>query len=255
MSVRPAIKAKSNLHIANWIIGNFPEDHQNLTYLEPYCGNANVLFNKEKSQIEVINDLDLGIIQIYRALRDEPKEFIRRLKLCKYSQETFDKCFKKEESKDYLEHAVNEYILRRMSRSGLKKSFAWSEKIRGGQPGEINAWESALKELPNLGDRLKEVFLFNKKAIEIIQIFDLKSSLLYIDPPFLYETKVSKTVYSSEMSTEEHIELSRILNNFKGKVILSGIPSPLYNRLYKNWNQKKKKASKGKKAEILWLNY
>lgn len=261
---RPAFKIHGGKYfLAQWIIENFPENYQEMVYIEPYAGGLNTLFNKEKSKTEIINDLELGIIQIYRALRDEPKEFSRRLSLCKYSEETFIRATKKENITDYLEHAVNDYILRRMSRGGMKKTFAWSERQRGGKPGEINAWETALKELPSLSKRLQEVFIFNKPAIKIIESFNSDNSFVYADPPYLHETRVSKNVYDSEMSTEDHIELARLLNNFKGKVILSGYQSPLYKRLYKDWNTKKKKIAnhssqqkiKEQKTEIIWMNY
>lgn len=264
MKTRPVFKCHGGkYYLAQWIISHFPEDRENMTYVEPYCGGANVLLNKEKSKVEIINDIDLTLINIYRALRDEPKDFIRRLNLCKYCQETFDKALNKAPQEDYLDSAINEFILRRMSRGGLKKAFAWSNRLRGGKPGDVNAWETALKSLPDLSTRLNGVFIFNKQAIEVIQAFNTPDTLLYCDPPYLLETRVSKTVYSSELSTDDHIELAHVLNNFNGKVVLSGYASPLYNRLYKDWNADKKKisnhssqqAKKDKKTEMLWKNY
>jgi DNA adenine methylase len=262
--IRPAIKCHGGkYYLGSWITSHFPTDHVKMTYVEPYCGGANVLFNKEKSIAEVINDIDLSLVNIYRALRDEPKDFIRRLNLCKYCEETFLKAQTKPQQEDYLDNAINEFIVRRMSRGGLKKAFAWSNRMRGGQPGDVNAWKTALETLPALSERLQEVFIFNKPALQVIQAFNSENTLLYCDPPYLHETRVSKTVYSSELSTDDHIELAYSLNNFNGKVILSGYASPLYNRLYKNWNSDKKKvanhssqkAKKEKKTEMLWKNF
>jgi site-specific DNA-adenine methylase len=59
------------------------------------------------------------------------------------------------------------------------------------------------------------------------------------------------------MDTNDHIELAHSLNAFQGKALISGYASPLYNRLYKEWNIEKKKiaSSKETKVEILWKNY
>jgi DNA adenine methylase len=65
------------------------------------------------------------------------------------------------------------------------------------------------------------------------------------------------------MMVDDHRELAEILNNFKGKVLISGYPSRLYNQLYKNWKCEKKKmpnhASQQKvkpvKIELLWRNF
>lgn len=262
--VRPIFKCHGGkFYICDWVISNFPENYAEMTYLEPFCGGANVLLNKEQSVIEIVNDLDPSVIQIYQALRDEPKEFIRRLNLCKYCEETFTRATKKTQYDDYLDQAVNEFIIRRMSRGGLKKAFAWSNRLRGGQPGDVNAWMTAIKGLSDLSERINEVYIFNKPAIEIMKSFNSPNTLLYCDPPYLHETRVSKTVYSSEMTTDDHIELAHALNAFEGKAMISGYASPLYNRLYKEWNVEKKKIAnhssqqkvKEKKVEIIWKNY
>lgn len=266
-TIRPVFKCHGGkFYLAQWIISHFPANYAEMTYLEPYCGGANVLLNKQKSSIEVINDLDDNIVRIYQALRDEPKEFIRRLNLCKYCEKTFERAAKKAktaEFDDYLDQAVNEFIVRRMSRGGLKKAFAWSNRLRGGQPGDVNAWETALKGLPDLAERLKEVYAFSKPAIEVMKTFNQPDAFVYCDPPYLHETRVSKTVYSSEMTTDDHIELAHMLNSWNGKAMLSGYMSPLYRRLYRDWNIEKKKISnhssqqksKEKKVEILWKNF
>lgn len=263
-TIRPVFKCHGGkFYLAKWVIDNFPENYENMTYIEPYIGGANVLINKKKSVNEIMSDLDANIIEIYHALRDEPKELIRRLNLCKYCEETFERASKKTKFDDYLDHAVNEFIVKRMSRGGLGKAFAWSNRTRGGQPGDVNAWQTAIKGLPNLAERLKEVYIFNKPAIDVIKAFDSPNSFTYCDPPYLHETRVSKTVYASEMSTEDHIELAHTLNAFQGKAMISGYMSPLYARLYKNWNVEKKKIAnhssqkktKDKKIEILWKNF
>jgi DNA adenine methylase len=265
-TVRPAFKCHGGkYYLSQWIVSNFPEKYVDMTYVEPFCGGANILFNKERSKKEIINDLDINIINIYRALRDESKEFIRRLNICKYCEDTFERASKKSllPFDDYLDHAINEFIIRRMSRGGLKKNFAWSKRMRGGQPGDVNAWETAIENLPFLSKRLQEVYILNKKAIDIIQNFNEENTMIYCDPPYLHETRVSKSVYSSEMNTDDHIELAHILNSFSGKVMISGYDSPLYKRLYKEWNVEKKKIvnhssqqkSKNKKTEVIWKNY
>lgn len=264
--IRPAFKCHGGkYYLSDWIISHFPENYQEYTYLEPYCGGANVLLNKEKSVLEAVCDTDITIVQIFRAIRDEPKEFARRLNLVKYCQETFDRALKRENGPfdDYLDQAVNEYILRRMSRGGLRKAFAWSNRLRGGQPGDLNAWKTALKLLPTLAERVKEVYIFNKPAVEVIKTFNTKNVLVYADPPYLHDTRRSTDTYAHEMSIDDHIELARTLNGFAGKVILSGYPSPLYSRLFKDWNCERKKIanhssqSKAKemKTEMIWKNF
>ena len=46
----------SKWSIAEWIISFFPGHH---SYLEAFFGSGAVLFNKPRSNIETVNDLDL----------------------------------------------------------------------------------------------------------------------------------------------------------------------------------------------------
>lgn len=241
-------KANHNRQIiAKWIKTHLPENYKDLCYLEPYCVGANLLISKEKSYMEILNDSDALALEIFRCLRDEPKEFLKRLERFSFCEETFIKMKNKTSAKDYLERAVSEYVLRKMSQLELKKNFCKKSSIE---------WEKSLLNLNCLSNRLQEVFFFNNKAIDIIKVFDSDKTLLYCDPPHLYENKNSKTVYFSDMDTNDHIQLSHALNSFKGKVIISGVTSPLYNRLYKNWSMHRCKIKKkGKKSEVIWKNF
>jgi DNA adenine methylase len=265
--LRPAFKSfGGKFYLANWIINQFPDNYQQMDYLEPYCSGASVLLNKQlvtsPGGCEIISDLDVGVINVLRAIRDQPKELITKLKKVKYNEATFNKA-QEDKSEDYLDKAVNEFILRRMSRGGLKKSFAWSDRERGGQPGDVNAWKTIIKLIPDISNRLSTVHILNKPALELIKVFNSENTMLYCDPPYLPETRVSKNAYEFEMSEKNHIDLANILNNFRGKVILSGYQSKLYKKLYKGWKASKKvianHASQQKikptQTEMLWLNY
>ena len=108
--IRPVVKIHGGKrYLAKWIISLFPPNYQKMVYLEPFCGAGSVFLNKEASIEEAICDIDRGIINIFWALRDEPKEFIGRLKRVKYNENTCNRAQKKLElvSDDYLESAVN----------------------------------------------------------------------------------------------------------------------------------------------------
>jgi DNA adenine methylase len=267
-TLRPPFKCHGGKHyLAEWVIGLFPKDYEDYDYVEPFIGAGSVLLNKlpPHKHVEVINDLDVGVSQIFRALRDEPEHFIARLKKITYSERVFKRELKRQNGQfeDYLDHAVSEFVVRRMSRGGLKKAFGWSDRQRGGQPGDVNAWKTILKHLPLITERVKNIRIFNKPAIEIISAFDGDKVLLYVDPPYAPESRVSKKAYTHEMTTADHTKLAEELGKFRGKVILSGYPCPLYDELYADWRCEKKKIvnhssqqkTKKLKTECCWMNY
>lgn len=268
--LRPVIKTHGGKwYLHQWIISHFPKDYQNYNYVEPFCGGANVGLNKLPAidgRIEVWNDLNPGTIEIYKSLKIEPELFIKKIKKINYSERVFNKAIKVSSNMfdDYIDHAVNEFTLRRMSRDGLKESFALSDRKRGGKSGDINAWDTIIDQLPLISNRLKNVLLFNKNAIDIIKSFDDQNTLLYCDPPYLKETRVSPDAYGEyEMTDEQHEELYKTIRKFKGKVIISGYLSELYKDLYSEWkcykykipNHSSQQKKKPIKVECIWTNF
>lgn len=264
--LRPPVKIHGGkYYLSNWVIEHFPKGYEKLEYIEPFCGGGSVFLNKKPSEkIEILNDIDLGMVQIWRALRDEPGHFIGRIKRTKYCERVFTREIRKSAPfKDYMEHAVHDYVLRRMSRGGLKQAFAWSNRTRGGQPGDVNAWETMKEYLPLISERVNGCYIFNRSAIDVISAFNNSDSFCYCDPPYLQETRESKNAYEFEMSTDDHVALAEKLLQFKGFVAVSGYPSSLYNRLFKDWRCSRKRianhasqtAAKKKKTECLWMNY
>lgn len=234
-------------YVSQWIIEQLPPDHQELDYIEPFAGAAGVYLNKPKSnRIEVINDSDLGIIQVFRALRDEPNQFISRIAHTKYCENTYNKSIKKTEFEDYLDHAVNEFICRKMSQKGLKKKFSMSRQLIDKVSKDVHAWKLNGVSLTAISERVQDVYLLNLPAQQVIKTFDEKESLFYIDPPPPPTDIKNK---QCEMSVEDHIDLATLLKTCKAKVLISGENTSFYKKLYKSWRSVKSK------DEIVWMNY
>jgi DNA adenine methylase len=61
--------------------------------------------------------------------------------------------------------------------------------------------------------------------------------LYCLDPPYLQETRTSPEVYSYEMTVEQHAQLLDLIRRVKGKVMLSGYYSKLYEEMLAGWNR------------------
>lgn len=264
--LRPPVKTHGGkFFLCNWVIEHFPTNYQELTYCELCCGGASVMLNKATSVEEIINDRDRGVVSIFKALRDEPKELIDRLKKIPYTESSFRSALddSRTSMEDYLDRAVNEYVLRRMSRGGMKKAFAWSDRKRGGKPGDVNAWDTMLRQLPYIADRVRNVIILNREFREVAKIWDDDNVLVYLDPPYLPETRTAAEIYDNEMSVEDHIELLNYVKNGRSKIIISGYSSSLYNKHLNGWrtaykevaNHSGQNASKERRMEMLWMNY
>lgn len=263
MKLRSCIKIHGGKNrLSKYIIESFPVNYQKMTYVETHGGAGNVLQTKIRSAREIYNDLDPELVNVFWHVVFGGDEFFRQLRDIPYTKESFE--FAKAKKDSDSSRAVAEIVLRRMSRGGLQKEFAWSERLRGGMPGDVNSWITFLKQLEQLRSRWSGVLFHNKKANDIISRYDSLNTLFYIDPPYLPVTRRALKIYGQyEMTEEQHVELAGVLNSVKGKVILSGYPSSLYDTLYSGWRQVQKSvknnSGQGKKkqdrTEVLWFNW
>ena len=129
--------------------------------------------------------------------------------------------------------------------------------------GNVSEWLSAIEGLPEVHSRLSRVLIENMPALELIRREDTPGTLFYCDPPYLHETRTARDAYSHEMSEEEHRQLLATLLECKGKVMLSGYSSALYESALGKWRRHTfelpNNAAGGEKkrrmTEVLWCNF
>ncbi len=77
----------SKWSLAKWIISFFPEHH---SYLEPFFGSGAVLFNKPRSNIETVNDLDGNVVNLFEWIRKDPERLAHEIYWTPYSRKVYD---------------------------------------------------------------------------------------------------------------------------------------------------------------------
>ncbi|MBW9274776.1 MAG: DNA adenine methylase [Candidatus Thiodiazotropha sp. (ex. Lucinisca nassula)] len=107
---------------------------------------------------------------------------------------------------------------------------------------------------------LEGVELVCDDAVSVLESFDYDQAgrtLIYVDPPYLHETRSSKKRYRYEYTREDHVRLLRCLLDIPADVILSGYPSELYSDLLKDWRTLEFQVMTrgGVRTEKLWMNY
>lgn len=261
-------------YLADRIIKLMPEHTH---YVEPYAGGLSVLLAKPaeliKGHSEVVNDLNGGLSNFWDVLSSEElfSELKCRLESTPFSERIWETAALQNQAttpkEDMVDSAVRFFIQYRQSRQGLGKDFATlsRNRTRRGMNEQVSSWLAAVEGLPEAHERLKRVVVLNRDAAQVIQQQDGTNSFFYLDPPYLHETRTAKNAYEFEMSRDEHKNLLNVLLNVKGKFILSGYRSDLYDEFAQlsNWQrvdiQIDNKASSAKKketkTECLWMNF
>jgi DNA adenine methylase len=215
-----------------------------------------------RAAVEVASDLNGDLIGLYHVLQSDLGALAGVIDSLRYTEATFDQAVSWLASDDPLEHAVGFLVRNRFSRGGLGKDFAWSNRLRGGQPGDQNAWTTFKGELPRIARRLARVELRCQDAVEVIREFDGPGTVVYADPPYVRSTRTARDTYSHEMSDTDHARLLETITRCHGMVIISGYPHPLYDEAlaggeritFDMANHAGQGRSKQRRTEVLWMN-
>ncbi len=201
-------------------------------YVEPFGGGGSVLLNRPRSQIEVYNDLDRQLVNLFTVLRDSDlySSFRRRVALMPYSREEFNRCLGFEELDNPVDRAVAFYTALNQSVSGkrLATTGDWS---RNRTINNADRWFARQHTLVAVHDRIRHVQLECRDAIAILQEWDTPDTTFYCDPPYLLETRGKNKYYAVEPGDDWHKDLVACLLEVQGNVVLSGYEHPVYQRL------------------------
>jgi DNA adenine methylase len=252
-------------YMAKELINLFPE-HK--LYCEVFGGAAHVIFKKQVSKIEVYNDIHEGLTTFWRVLRDKEKRniLIEKLAFTPYSRKEFEESKNWEDTMDEVEKARKFYIATMQSRSG---NGGWAYSVsyeRRNMASTVSKWWSNIDNLDMAIKRFASIQIENLDFEECIKKYDKKSTLFYLDPPYVKETRKQKNSYKHEMTEEDHRKLVNILLKVKGKVILSGYDNEIYKDLEdKGWTKRLLKEvpkssinhlrNEKKGQEYVWINF
>jgi DNA adenine methylase len=244
-------------YLADWIMSHFPCGWT--TYVEPFVGGGAVLLSVDAKRQRVAGDLDAGLISLYREVQQLSPSFLEKVRSLKYCQDTFDEWRAAGGTMTQEDLAVKTLVTRRFSRGGSGTAFAWSARLRGGQPGDLNAWENFVARLPSISRQLRGVEFCCEDAVTLMSAYDLPETLFYLDPPYVHETRVSTQLYTYEMTLADHRRLVAAVATLRGACIISGYSHPLYDSL--GWRRVTKdmpchqsqSSEKPRREEVLWI--
>jgi DNA adenine methylase len=248
----------------DFILPHLPEDA--IHFCDVFGGSAAVLINRKPAQLETYNDLDSELVNFFETLRNQEEKLIKAISLTPFSREELIKACCSEPKLSKLERARRFYVRARQTRTGLAQTSSegrWAHCVltsRAGMSGAVSRWLGAIDGLPEIVQRLQRVQIENAPALEVIERYDTEETLFYLDPPYVHESRGDSAAYGHEMIDAEHVELADLLHSIRGRAVLSGYRTQLYDKLFAQWTRidapiKICNSSKGKRQESLWLNF
>ena len=199
--------------LAKKIIPLIPE---HTCYCEVFCGAAWLLFKKEESEIEIINDINADLVTLYRVIKHHLEEFIRYFKWILVARDEFDR-FKLEDPATLtdIQRAVRFYYLLKAGYGSRIESPSFSvSTLRHSNFNLLRIEE----ELSAAHLRLSRVYVENMPYAEVIKRYDRPHTFFYIDPPYHgCEDYYGHNIFSRDDFTR----LRDLLSGISGKFIMS----------------------------------
>lgn len=210
-----------------------------VTYVEPFGGAASVLLSKQPSQIEVYNDVDCEVVNLFHVLRDPAQraKLEEAIYFTPYSRQEFLDAY---QDTDCNVERARRMIVRAQQgfgSAGATKGGTGFRRLGGRNKNyEVRLWANYSERLQQCAERLKSVVIENQDFATVINQYDGAETLFFVDPPYVESTRTSNVqAYRHEMTDDQHIALIEQLHNVDGMVVLSGYDSDLYNSRLADW--------------------
>ncbi|EUJ27349.1 DNA adenine methylase [Listeria cornellensis] len=234
MSVKPILNYPGSKRKMAKLLANKMPGHS--TYLEPFAGSLAMLFEKEKSIKETVNDLDGRVVNLFRVIRNHPEELKRLLQYTPFSREEYQNSYVVND--DPIEDA-RLFLVRCWMAIGAKTSdiTGWRSCIAPNSPDTPRQWNSLHDRIDPIVERLKDVQIENQDALKLIERYNRPYVFIYADPPYPLSTR-SNRMYANEMTDDDHMALLEKLKEHTGPVWLSSYENDLYNQELPNWEKR-----------------
>lgn len=184
------------------------------TYVEPFCGGAQVFFQKEPSPVEVLNDLDGELINFLRVCQHHHDELIRSLRFAISSRRWYDLYRRQDvETLTDIQRAARFLYLQKNTYAGRVRSQSYNSNVL--QAGRFKPTHVAAL-LTETAKRLERVQLENRPYDRVLTYFDRPTTLFYCDPPY-----VGLPFYKFNFSDADFDRLAHQLGTLQGKFLLS----------------------------------
>jgi DNA adenine methylase len=197
------------------IIDLLPADAE--CFVEVFAGAAWVLFGKESHAVEVLNDADGHLVNLWRVMKWRKAELLEGVHQYLYSREMFMELRQWEpEGKCEMERAVWYYLLIQMAFGAdlsdtQKPGFGFRNKSRG----DLFLIKS-LYQFDEASKRLRGVFIENSDFSKVIKRYDQPRTIFFCDPPYL-----GTCGYAEAFGMEQHIALRDKLKAIEGRFLLT----------------------------------
>jgi Site-specific DNA methylase len=205
------------------IISLFPSNGVE-KYVEVFGGAAWVLFGTEQqSKTEIYNDINGELVNLFRCVKYHYGELQRELRFALNSREMFLNYRSQIQAEGLtdIQRAARYFMIIKLSYGSDRRTYGCTAK-------NISKMTDYLEKA---SERLAHVLIEHRTFEDILKAYDSPGTLFYLDPPYHGTEKY----YDSEFSEDLHKKLCCLLQQIKGRFILSYNDDDFIRSLYSNF--------------------
>lgn len=204
----------------------FPLFPRHSCYVEPFAGGAALFFLRPvPAEVEVLNDINGDLVNLYRVVQHHLEEFIRQFKWALSSRQVFKWLQEtRPETLTDIQRAARFYYLQQSAFGGRVDGQSYGTATT--QPPGLNLLriEEALSAAHL---RLSNTYIEHLSWSECIRRYDRPHTLFYCDPPY-WQTEG----YGVPFGFEQYEEMAELIGLIKGKAIISLNDHPDIRRVF-----------------------
>ena len=183
-------------------------------YVEPFAGGAALYFLKPPSDVEVLNDVNGELVNLYRVVKHHLEEFVRQFKWGLISRQIYGWLQKTpEETLTDIQRAARFYYLQKMAFGG--KVVGQNFGIATTSAPRLNLLRIE-EELSAAHLRLSRTYIEHLPWEDCIRRYDRPHTLFYLDPPYW-----GTEGYGVEFGLEQYARMVELARSIKGHMVIS----------------------------------
>ena len=254
----------SKWNIADQLVELIPSHH---SYLEPFFGSGTVFFKKIPSNIEMINDRDSDVTNLFRCIQEDSEHLAKLVMTTPFSREVYENSYQEDNlaqmAMDDPYYKALLFLIRCWQGYGYRTvghKVGWKRDVYGREKMySLWDWYQLPERIIEVAERLRMVQIENRPALDLIEQYNHSNVFMYLDPPYVFNTRNGKRKqYKYEMSDPDHEDLLTKVLVSKAKIMISGYESDLYNKYLEGWKKMyfTSCAERGSsRQEVVWMNY
>lgn len=209
----------------------YPHFPQHECYVEAFAGGAAALLMRPTpAPVEVLNDVNGELVNLYRVVQNHLDEFVRMFRWSLVSRQMFEWA--------KLEHPDTLTDIQRAARWYYIQKLAFGARAHGQTFGYVTSGNGPRLNLIRLEEdlsaahiRLANVIVEHGPWSEVVERYDRPHTLHYLDPPY-WQTEG----YGVDFPWSEYEAIADFMRAAKGRVILSINDHPDIRALFADMN-------------------